>query len=938
MSKTMESNNSTKYDIDNKLNGQERYDQYRHQRLFYDEDWYKRYNEYLQYLNKSGSCPTLKTNSSLYQWYTHQKSLLKKRTLDSSRVSSFCSLVDKVDEIKRRKKERKEEKKQKEKEEKIRQKEDALKASSLLSQPQASQEIPGSQPIETKKKAKRLGNDDLWNSKWQAYVDYMNEHGCRPSKHHKEDMVLFDWFKHNKKLLNQGKLRTDRIKKFKQLLVEAKDLQRINQHRYVNGKTAPKVEHKQEIHLYDFQEDMKERIQKAFQTYQSVMVQMPTGTGKTHLVASVVRDFVQKGVGKVWLVAHRQELVTQLKETMAKYLDKDEMSRIVVKSIQWLSRNIGEIEESPSLIVIDEAHHALAKTYSGVMNRFPHAKKLGVTATPYRLSGEGFTGLFEILLTSWDIKTFIKKGYLSPYDYYSIANNSIELMEINSLRQRGADGDYLNMELDKKFNEQKFIERLFDTYKRFAYGKKGFVYAINIKHAENIAEYYRRQGIKAAAVSSKTPKKERERLIKAFKDNELAVLCSVDLFSEGFNSPDAEFVQLARPTLSLAKYLQMVGRGLRVAPGKKVCIILDNVGLERLFGEPDSPRNWQAWFEGLWSDVNDRYIDLDGEVDLSLHMHVGPPIKDMYLSSGYSREKKNEAFIKQYRLVTDDNDKKGIVAKGGKEVVPCIYDKIERCDDGIVQLVSEKKEPLWFDLLNKITYNKKPITDYVGEVPIAIVGDRYYPRLDSKWINDDNYIPFKQMKIVCGEGLDWTCEIDNKQVHYYIPWSGKPRLYRIISEEKFGFRILDDENGKQYVQQNPDSSLQSLSNVTNLDEYIQKCKQTFLDFGEQAKKSEPARADVERFKRNGYFASLDSNKIYHLSDKSKVNPDFWVDSLTSRIFRTKPIADKRGAVKLIRVGDFVYVRDNRIRYPYQDWQIKADDKHFWIINKDFEVK
>ena len=186
-------------------------------------------------------------------------------------------------------------------------------------------------------------------------------------------------------------------------------------------------------------------------------------------------------------------------------------------------------------------------------------------------------------------------------------------------------------------NVQPSIERLCDTVMRYAANKKGITYAIDIAHAEHIAEAYRQHGINTVAISSKTPLEERKEIIERFKEtsidskpnyaslsltkpldtdvsnkadstdktdtplaqtNNIQVLVNVDLFGEGFDCPDVEFIQLARPTLSLAKYLQQVGRGMRVFEGKKYCLILDNVGLYRLFGLPSDDRDWQAMFEG----------------------------------------------------------------------------------------------------------------------------------------------------------------------------------------------------------------------------------------------------------------------------------------------------------------------------------------------------
>lgn len=386
---------------------------------------------------------------------------------------------------------------------------------------------------------------------------------------------------------------------------------------------------RKEIQLYEYQKDMLRQIEDAFVTHQSVMVQMPTGTGKTVLISEVVKREERRVKNPcVWIVVHRRELVEQIKETLERRLgtsldaEREKSSVIEVFSIQWLSRHYQEFDEQPTLIVIDEAHHAVAKTYEEVMNAYPNAKKLGVTATPCRLTKRGFTDLFEVLLCSHSIAKFIKEGYLSDFDYISLNPNSEDQKKIDGLEKRAADGDYNIAEMQEVLDCKPSIERLYQTIKDFASGKKGIVYAINIEHAEHIAEYYREQGLAAVAISSKTPKEERRRRIELFKEGSagnkpyctspslittvgqdeipkgIQILVNVDLFGEGFDCPDVEFIQLARPTLSLAKYLQMVGRGLRVAKGKECCTLLDNVGLYRLFGLPTTDWDWSAMFLG----------------------------------------------------------------------------------------------------------------------------------------------------------------------------------------------------------------------------------------------------------------------------------------------------------------------------------------------------
>lgn len=360
-----------------------------------------------------------------------------------------------------------------------------------------------------------------------------------------------------------------------------------------------------EIKLFDYQEDMKERIEKALRLHRSVMAQMPTGTGKTYLLTAVIDSFVSNNpMEKVWIVAHRRELVSQIDETVRKFHfysasnTSSLLSSVKAMSIQWLMRHYDEIEEEPGMIVIDEAHHALAKTYKEMWERFPKAKFLGLTATPCRLNGKGFTDLFDVLVQSWGVPEFISKGRLATYDFVSIKSDGVTQRLIDSLQKRGADGDYQNKEMDMLLNKKPSIERLYRSLEEYGKDRKGIVYAINISHAQKITKLYQEHGVKAIAIDSKTPATERQQDIEAFKKGDIQVLVNVDIFSEGFDCPDVEFVQLARPTLSLAKYLQMVGRGLRIAKGKKNCVIIDNVGLYRVFGLPSQVWNWNAMFEG----------------------------------------------------------------------------------------------------------------------------------------------------------------------------------------------------------------------------------------------------------------------------------------------------------------------------------------------------
>lgn len=478
-----------------------------------------------------------------------------------------------------------------------------------------------------------------------------------------------------------------------------------------------------EIKLFDYQEDMKERIEKALRLHRSVMAQMPTGTGKTYLLTAVIDSFVSNNpMEKVWIVAHRRELVSQIDETVRKfhsYYASDTsslLSSVKAMSIQWLMRHYDEIEEEPGMIVIDEAHHALAKTYKEMWERFPNAKFLGLTATPCRLNGKGFTDLFDVLVQSWSVPEFISKGRLATYDFVSIKSDGVTQRLIDSLQKRGADGDYQNKEMDMLLNKKPSIERLYQSLEEFGKDRKGIVYAINISHAQKITKLYQEHGVKAIAIDSKTPATERQQDIEAFKKGDIQVLVNVDIFSEGFDCPDVEFVQLARPTLSLAKYLQMVGRGLRVAKGKKNCVIIDNVGLYRVFGLPSQVWNWNAMFEGKLKvgkrkeTPKDREFFLMNEKQDDIQIHPDSEMMMVMSHEELMQSLKYREFVDcndDFAIIKLPDGKMTVVNRQGEQVIePGNYYDMKFLQGNILSYRPRRKTVCYYDLLARVVIDE----------------------------------------------------------------------------------------------------------------------------------------------------------------------------------------------------------------------------------------
>ena len=803
-----------------------------------------------------------------------------------------------------------------------------------------------------------------------------------------------------------------------------------------------------EIKLFDYQEDMKERIEKALRLHRSVMAQMPTGTGKTVLLASVVESFLREHSNcNVWIVAHRRELVSQIRETIERVFSKITPSLFTIKegnfskthpssltlkggstshpdpltlrgeggnrptrcseplrskvggpskvspdcagwdrlgaaclrpaeglgdhlgmsgaskvspdclsasafnvpikavSIQWLSKHYDEIEEEPGMIVIDEAHHALAKTYKGMWERFPKAKFLGLTATPCRLNGKGFTDLFDVLVQSWSVPEFISKGRLATYDFVSIKSDGVTQRLIDSLQKRGADGDYQNKEMDMLLNKKPSIERLYQSLEEYGKDRKGIVYAINISHANAIAEFYREHGIAAVAIDSKTPSSLRKELIERFKASNLSfsnhpvplskegifsnhpvplskegstshpdpltlrgeggnrptrcseplrskdggpskvspdcagwdrlgatclrpadnvgdrlgatclraadelapiqVLVNVDIFSEGFDCPDVEFVQLARPTLSLAKYLQMVGRGLRVAKGKKNCVIIDNVGLYRVFGLPSQVWNWNAMFEGKLKigkrkeTPKDREFFLMKEEQDDIQIHPDSEMMMVMSHEELLQTIQYREFVDsrgEFAIIKLPDGKMTVVNRQGEQVLePGDYRDMKLLDGNILFYRHCRKEVCYYDLLSGAIIDDGP---NVYDVPKVVTlegwefikyGDVYmsrtyehfsWPYCPSKYdlFNFGDYLIYRYNYLVdsgCqewyyyegGNGLMMKATIDSNRVcflrgdyeHVYWKCATLHCGCIVVMDSKQDYYLVDSYLKKTYI-------------------------------------------------------------------------------------------------------------------------------------------
>lgn len=512
--------------------------------------------------------------------------------------------------------------------------------------------------------------------------------------------------------------------------------------------------------LRPYQAEMKLKVYSLWDRMDNVMLQMPTGTGKTIVFTSIVKDIRKWCVqhspeSKILIVAHRKELIDQASRKLGSLahgiIQGGKSQRldlpIQVASIQtFVSRRNYDtmLQLRFDFIIIDEAHHSMAPGYQKLWEMFPHSKKLGVTATPWRMSHSGFTSLYGDIVLSRSIEWFVNNEYLSNYDYISIKKDSDVQHAVNAIDKYGADGDYSDAELSLKFDCGKIRAKLYQSYEKFVKGKKGIIYAIDRRHASNICELYAVHGVRICMIDGTTPAEERNRLIDEFKAGTIQVIVNVNIFSEGFDCPDIEFIQLARPTKSLSLYLQQVGRALRISPNKDHSVVLDNVGLYNRFGTPMANRHWRSHFIG--SDVEESYNDGSGLK------------RDIILENDEPEEREYDEGSEQMTLVehtaggkqirTEDtnsavalaeynifrkNGMYGVCDSRNRTLVPPMYEDMHPYCNGYIPF---KQDGKWGIMLKNGTVKVRPKYFYIGPFVEGMAEVQNTPNSPKYRIND----------------------------------------------------------------------------------------------------------------------------------------------------------------------------------------------------------
>lgn len=324
----------------------------------------------------------------------------------------------------------------------------------------------------------------------------------------------------------------------------------------------------------------------------AILCQLPTGGGKSRIIRAIVDNYAQSRK-VIYLIAHRQTLVRQLSTEIqeaginhgiiqagAPYI----RYRVQVCSMQTLVRRLDKLPE-PEIVIVDECHHLKSNSYMRILDRWPEAKLLGMTATPQRIDGKGFDDIFEELIVGPSMRELMDGGFLSDYEYYAPA-----VVDMSGAKIRA--GEYDSREASERVDRKVITGSAVEHYRKYADHQPAIASCVSIAHSEHVATEFMEAGYKAIAVNSRMDALQVQRAIDGLRSGETEILTQCEMLGEGVDIPAATCLIGLRPTASLTIYLQHVGRVLRRAEGKDRAIILDHVGNWQRFGLPDDEREW----------------------------------------------------------------------------------------------------------------------------------------------------------------------------------------------------------------------------------------------------------------------------------------------------------------------------------------------------------
>lgn len=405
---------------------------------------------------------------------------------------------------------------------------------------------------------------------------------------------------------------------------------------------------------------------------------------------------------RVMFLIHRREVLDQAVKTFKNQNVNPDL--LTAGMVQTLTRRVNKLPV-PDVILVDEAHHALAKSYQNILNKFPKAIVLLFTATPHRTGRQQLDQIADDIIVGQSIHELTEKGFLAPFKYFQPPGDFDE----KSLK-RGSTGDYTAESMQEAMST-KIFGHIVKQYKRIASGKQAVVYTYSVDSAIKIATEFNSAGISAIEVDGTTSKGKRDIAVRKFRDQEIKILVNVNLFTEGVDLPNVDCVIMARPTASLALYLQFSMRCLNPREGK-TAIIIDHANNFKKFGYPDDDRDWKKAIKsgkqksktllkdpGLSivtcdycfavvkaSDVKDGKCPICGK---PIKVHKAKPVSDVDLVEATKIRKEHIKKIIQDQVMTNVVDKSVDELKSMSELVA--YGKLHGYKPGWAYFMAKKK-------------------------------------------------------------------------------------------------------------------------------------------------------------------------------------------------------------------------------------------------------
>lgn len=338
--------------------------------------------------------------------------------------------------------------------------------------------------------------------------------------------------------------------------------------------------------LFDYQLDLIEQARTHIAD-KNVMIVSPPGSGKSIVISEIIKRATDKG-GRVLFLVHRKELIEQITNSLMIHgVNLEHVELLTVGK----AKNRLSVLQKPNLIITDEGHHGKASTYQAIYQYFSNVSRLGFTATPWRMSGDGFIDTYDVMVEGKSVQWLIDHHRLADCRYFS-------LIAIDTSKLKTRNGEYTNRSIDEAFGKAIYGD-VVSEYRKRVDGQQAILYAHSIEASKSFSKEFNEAGIVSVHVDSKTPKIEREKLMQAFRDGNIKVLCNVDLISEGFDVPDCSVTILCRPTKSLVLYLQQSMRSMRYQQGK-IATIIDCVVNWKIHGLPYTQHDWKTYFKGGW--------------------------------------------------------------------------------------------------------------------------------------------------------------------------------------------------------------------------------------------------------------------------------------------------------------------------------------------------